>query len=136
MTLVHRALFTWFILLVFLILLCLRLEPKNHWNWFIVFIPLWLFDAILIIYIIIKIITKWRNLTRLKELLVSYQLYIAGVLLKIASQVMICLKLEYTHLNISIFEMMIPIWVLLPSTIIYVFVNLIQKSDISLQITS
>ncbi|XP_055845276.1 transmembrane protein 60 [Episyrphus balteatus] len=127
MTLAHRALFTWFIILLFLILLCLRLDPRTHWNWFIVFIPLWLFDAILIIYVIIKIVTKWRNLKRLKELLVSYQWYIAGVLLKIASQVMICLKLEYQQLELSIFTTMIPIWILLPSTTIYVFVSMQQR---------
>ncbi|XP_037908254.1 transmembrane protein 60 [Hermetia illucens] len=127
MTLVHRALFTWFVLLVFLILLCLRLEPRSHWNWFIVFIPLWVFDTILIIYVMIKIITKWRNLTRLKELLIYYQWYIAGVLLKIAGQVMICLKLEYQHLELSIYVTMIPIWILLVSTIIYVFVILIKS---------
>lgn len=73
MTLVHRALFTWFIILVFCICLCLRLESRTHWNYFIVFIPLWIFDAILLIYVIIKIITKWRFLERLKELLISYQ---------------------------------------------------------------
>lgn len=127
MTLVHRALFTWFVLLVFLILLCLRLEPRSHWNWFIVFIPLWVFDTILIIYVMIKIITKWRNLTRLKELLIYYQWYIAGVLLKIAGQVMICLKLEYQYLELSIYVTMIPIWILLVSTIIYVFVILIKS---------
>lgn len=73
MTLVHRALFTWFIILVFCICLCLRLESRTHWNYFIVFIPLWIFDAILLIYVIIKIITKWRFLERLKELLISYE---------------------------------------------------------------
>lgn len=121
MTLAHRALFTWFIVLVFLILLVLRLDPRTNWNWFIVFIPLWVFDGILIIYIVIKIVRKWRNLRRLKELLVYYQWYIGGVLLKIASQLMICLTLEYPELNISIFFTMIPIWILLSASVVYVF---------------
>lgn len=121
MTLAHRALFTWFIVLVFLILLCLRLDPSTHWNWFLVFIPLWVFDGILIIYVIIKIIRKWRNLKRLKELLIYYQWYIGGVLLKIASQLMICLTLDYPELKISIFVTMIPIWILLSASIVYVF---------------
>lgn len=73
MTLVHRALFTWFVMLVFCICLCLRLESRTHWNYFIVFIPLWIFDVILIVYVIIKIITKWRFLQRLKELVHTYQ---------------------------------------------------------------
>lgn len=121
MTLAHRALFTWFIFLVFLILVCLRLDPRTHWNWFLVFIPLWVFDGILIIYVIIKIVRKWRNLKRLKELLVNYQWYIGGVLLKIASQLMICLTLEYPELEISIFVTMIPIWILLSASVVYVF---------------
>lgn len=127
MTLVHRALFTWFIVLIFCIFLCLRLTLHTQWNYFIVFIPLWIFDAILLIYVIIKIITKWRNLTRLKELLMSYQWYIAAVLLKIAAQIMICLKIEYPQLELSIYVTMIPIWILLPSTIIYVFVDLVKR---------
>ncbi|XP_059607919.1 transmembrane protein 60 [Phlebotomus argentipes] len=126
MTLVHRALFTWFIVLVFLILLCLRLETRTHWNWFVVFIPLWIFDAILLIYVLIKIVTKWRNLTRLKELLMQYQSYICTVLLKIAIQIMICLKLEYPSLELSIFTVMIPIWILLPATIAYVFMHMVR----------
>ncbi|XP_037936013.1 transmembrane protein 60 [Teleopsis dalmanni] len=121
MTLAHRALFTWFIVLVFLILLCLRLDPRTHWNWFVTLIPLWVFDGILIIYVIIKIIRKWRNLKRLKELLGYYKWYIFGVFLKITSQVMICLTLEYPELEISIFVTMTPIWILLVSSIIYVF---------------
>lgn len=76
MTLVHRALFTWFIILIFCICLCLRLETRTQWNYFIVFIPLWIFDSILLIYVVIKIITKWRFLERLQELLVSYQWYV------------------------------------------------------------
>ncbi|GAB0091088.1 transmembrane protein 60 [Sergentomyia squamirostris] len=126
MTLVHRALFTWFIVLVFLILLCLRLETRTHWNWFVVFIPLWIFDTILLIYVFIKIVTKWRNLTRLKELLIQYQSYIATVLLKIAIQIMICLKLEYPALNLSVFSVMIPIWILLSGTIADVFMYMIR----------
>ncbi|XP_075160807.1 transmembrane protein 60 [Haematobia irritans] len=121
MTLAHRALFTWFIVLVFLILVCLRLDPRTHWNWFLVFIPLWVFDGILIIYVIIKIVRKWRNLKRLKELLIDYQFYIGGVLLKVASQLMICLCLEYPELEISIFVTMIPIWTLLSASVVYVF---------------
>lgn len=126
MTIVHRALFTWFNALVFSIFLCLRLTSHTQWNYFIVFVPLWIFDAILLIYVIIRIVTKWRNLTRLKELLASYQWYIAAVLLKIAAQVMICLHIEYPQLELSIFVTMLPIWILLPATIGYIFVGLVR----------
>lgn len=127
MTIVHRALFTWLVVLVFSIVLCLRLTAHTQWNYFIVFVPLWIFDAILLIYVIIRIVTKWRNLTRLKELLAAYQWYIAAVLLKIAAQIMICLHIEYPQLELSIFVTMIPIWILLPTTIGYIFVGLVRQ---------
>lgn len=127
MTLVHRALFTWFIVLVFSIFLCLRLTAHTQWNYFIVFVPMWIFDSILLIYVIIKIVTKWRNLSRLKELLTSYQWFIAAVLLKIAAQILICLRLEYPQLQLSIYATMAPIWILLSATVVYVFVNLVRQ---------
>lgn len=91
-----------------------------------VLIPLWIYDGILIIYIIIKIIRKWINLSRIKELLIGYQWYILAVFLKIAAQIMICLKLEYVELNIRIYFIFLPIWILLPCTIIYVFSTIIK----------
>lgn len=128
MTLVHRALFTWLITLIFLILLCLGLETtKAHWNWFIIFTPLWIYDSILLIYIIIKIIRHWRNFTRFKELLILYHGYVFAVLLKVAAQILICLKLEVKDLNISIYVVMIPIWILLSTTIVYVSVSTLAK---------
>ncbi|KAI8039437.1 transmembrane protein 60 [Drosophila gunungcola] len=119
MTLAHRALFTWFIVLVFLILLCLRLDPRTTWNWFVTFTPLWFFDLIIIIYVIIKFIRKWRNLTCLTDLLFLYKWNIAGVLLTISSQVMICLTLEYPQ-QIPIYVTIAPVILLLSTAIFYV----------------
>lgn len=61
MAVLHRALFTWFNLLIFLILLVLRLDLRIQWNWFIVFIPMWLYDNILLIYIIFNMISHCKN---------------------------------------------------------------------------
>ncbi|XP_076178907.1 transmembrane protein 60 [Ptiloglossa arizonensis] len=61
MAVVHRALFTWFILLIFLILLDLRLDQRIQWNWFIVFIPMWLYDHILLIYRVFNMISHCKN---------------------------------------------------------------------------
>jgi hypothetical protein len=61
MAVLHRALFTWFNLLIFLILLVLRLDQRIQWNWFIVFIPMWLYDNILLIYIAFNMILFCKN---------------------------------------------------------------------------
>lgn len=123
MSFVHRALYTWFIVLVFLILLCLRLESRTHWNWFLIFIPLWLYDAALLSYISIKIISKWRNLA---QVFVEYRWYIGAVLLKIIIQFNLCMILEYPNADYPIFLVMVPIWILLSSSIVYVFYKLIS----------
>ncbi|ALC43745.1 CG13919 [Drosophila busckii] len=129
MTLAHRALFTWFIVLVFLILLCLRLDPRTTWNWFVTFTPLWFFDCILIIYVIIKFIRKWRNLNRLTDLLFHYKWSIGGVLLTITSQVMICMTLEYPQ-QIPIYVTMAPLVLLLSTAIFYVGNTLYQREGL------
>nr|XP_019538994.2 transmembrane protein 60-like [Aedes albopictus] len=120
---VQRALFTWFIILVFLILLCLRLESRINWNWFIVFIPLWLYDTILITWVAIEIIQR-QHANRLISFR-HYEYYVAGILLKILSQIAICLKLEYN--NIPLYAMMIPIWLLLAMLVVYIGTNLQPK---------
>lgn len=61
MATLHRALFAWFNVLIFMILLALRLDQKIQWNWFIVFIPLWLYDNFLLIYIVFNMISHCKN---------------------------------------------------------------------------
>ncbi|EDS29359.1 conserved hypothetical protein [Culex quinquefasciatus] len=117
---VQRALFTWFILLVFLILLCLRLESRISWNWFLVFIPLWLYDTILITWVVIEIIQRQRIIS-----FRHYEYYVAGILLKIVSQIAVCLKLEYN--SIPLYAMMVPVWCLLAMLIVYMATNLQPK---------
>jgi Transmembrane Fragile-X-F protein len=122
---VQRALFTWFVLLVFLILLCLRLEQRILWNWFIVFLPFWFYDTILIIWVVIEIIKlRSRSLERFLPCR-SYQFYLGGILLKIVGQILLCLKLEYDYLNLYL--VMIPIWALLLTLIVYVGFHLQPK---------
>lgn len=122
---VHRALYTWFVVLVFLILLCLRLESRTHWNWFLIFTPLWLYDAVLLIYIGIKILTKWRNVRTIKDIFVEYRFSVGAVFLMLAIQFNCCLVLEYSY---SIFYAMCPIWILLSSCIVFLFYKLISSS--------
>jgi len=75
--------------------------------------------VIIIIYVIIKFIRKWRNLTCLTDLLFLYKWNIAGVLLTISSQVMICLTLEYPQ-QIPIYVTIAPVVLLLSTAIFYV----------------
>lgn len=126
MAVVHRALFTWFLLLVFLILMVLRLDEKTSWNWFIVFIPMWLFDTIMLIYVVLKIVTHcktghdglWLTMSRKAW-------YLAGVFLKIAFQTTLCAKLEYQK-DLALYYVFIPLWLVLLGVCIDVFKDLID----------
>lgn len=42
-----RALAVWICLFLFLVFLTLRLDDKIVWSWYIVFIPLWILDAVI-----------------------------------------------------------------------------------------
>lgn len=124
----HRALFTWFILLVFSILLCLRLESRARWNWFLIFVPMWIYDLILLIDALFNIFIFCRrdnggNLFKNKNILL-----VAVVFLKIAGQILVCLKLEY-NLILQIYHVLIPFWLLLSILIVDVSMTLFSNKD-------
>lgn len=129
MAVMHRALFTWFIFLVFMVLLCLRLESRTHWNWFIIFLPMWVYDSILLIYVLFHLISHCKHgVEHIRSSLHKNILYVCAIVLKMAAQIVICLKLEYQSLNISIYHMLTPIWLLLPVIVTDVFVMLLKYS--------
>lgn len=123
----HRALFTWFILLVFFILLCLRLESRTHWNWFLIFVPLWIYDLILLIDALFNIFIRCkhetiRNLFKNKNILL-----VVIVLLKLGGFITLCLKLQY-NLNLEIHQVMLPFWLMFPILIADVSITLFKNN--------
>lgn len=124
----HRALFTWFILLVFFILLCLRLESRTHWNWFLIFVPMWLYDLILLINALFNIFIRCKHENIRKLFKNKNILLLAIVLLKIAAQITLCLKLEYKFLSLELYHVLLPIWILLPILIMDVSITLFGNS--------
>lgn len=125
MAVLHRALFTWLVLLVFLILLVLRSDSRTQWNWFIVFVPLWVYDSILLIYVLINMISLCKGYPERMSVVRRKVWYIMAIILKMATQIILCLKLEYPSWNISIIFVMLPMWTLLPVLLVDVFITLI-----------
>lgn len=129
MAVLHRALFTWFVLLVFLILIVLRLDSRTNWNWFIVFIPLWVYDSILLIYLFFNMMSHWKNgHDRLSNSVQRKICYLFAIILKLASQIMLCLKLN-SSFEISTYYVLTPLWILLPLLMIDVFFTLIRGDN-------
>ena len=130
MAVLHRALFTWFICLMFLILLALRLDKRVRWSWFIVFIPLWLYDVILLVYHIFSLISQMRSSRRDRyqyNVVRKVWIILLIVFPLIAAQIMLCIKLDDNGIEIQLVYMMIPVWIILTSSSIAVFQSLFEK---------
>ena len=131
MAVLQRALFTWFICLMFLILLALRLDKRVRWSWFIVFIPLWLYDTILLVKLVFSMISDCRATSRdrleRQKTIMRKVFHIFLVLQVIAAQIMLCIKLDDNGIDISLFYVMIPAWIILSTSTIDVFQSLFEK---------
>ena len=132
MALNHKALFTWLMVLTFFVLLVVRLDEKVTWNWFIIFIPMWLFDCVCLVFTIFYMITQcyngpeWRNRVRASSLTMNRQVWsLFVVLLKLAFQVLLCLRLEYIQ-KMRLPIVLAPLWILLVGVIAEVMTSLVS----------
>lgn len=128
MTACHRALFTCFSLLVFLILLVLRLDARAEWNWFIVFIPLGIYFLIILFYYLFYIICHCKNgFDFRKQTSMRRKLWsVASVLLMLSSQILLCVQIEGL-INIPTYWVILPIWVWLVVLSGDIFSRLVQR---------
>lgn len=140
MAVLHRALCTWFICLIFLILLVLRLDERIWWSWFIVFIPMWLYDSILLLYLTFNLVThcerpNWDPQNRAFKALKRTWWSFTCAILKLAAQIMLCLKLdlehseEHTDFKLPLYYVMIPVWIVLPVTVVDLFYTMYTQSN-------
>ncbi|XP_072180664.1 transmembrane protein 60-like [Diadema setosum] len=114
MALAPKVVLTWFFMLVFFIFLALHLDQKTKWNWFLIFIPLWLFDILVLLIQLLRIITHARTgHDRHLEMTMSTKIFfVIGISLKLAFQVLVCVRLELQQ-SLSLFFIFIPLWVIL-----------------------
>lgn len=126
MAFLHRVLLTWFLGLVFLILLVIRLDQRTNWNWFIVFIPLWIFDGVVITYAAFYIVSRLRLDPR--QILTPHvrrKLCVLGtVILKMSTQILLCLRLS--SWNIPLYYIFIPSWCMMLLGLIRVIIILAE----------
>lgn len=118
MALVQRSWAFWIFATIFLILCVIRLDRKTLWLWHLVFIPLWILDAITITALILLSIIhfksghdpyteldlgKWRKI---------WLLYL--FVWKLTFLLTLCAKLDGLT-TASYFFVFIPLWILLIS---------------------
>lgn len=130
MAVLHRALLTWCLVAVFLILLTLRLDEKTEWDWFIIFIPVWIFDFKVAVFILFRIISHCKNRHDRSFMTMFQKLwYLLCVFLKVAFQILLCMKLQY-YKEINWFFVMMPLWALLAGMCSEVFFNLVWQRNV------
>lgn len=113
MAILHKALSTWLLGTVFLILFTLRLDEKIEWNSFIVFSPMWCFDFKLLAFVSFRIMTHCKNGHDRNYVTMQRKLWhLFCIFLKVAFQLLVCAKLKY-ELTLSWYFVAIPLWMLL-----------------------
>lgn len=130
MAVIQRALLTWFLSLVFLILVFIRLSQPTQWNWFIVFIPMWIFDGTVLtyagFYLVSRCRTEPRNLC--SAFVVRKLQFVIVIGLKLTLQILICCKLEFPSWNLPLYYVFIPLWCILLFLLVNIVHSLIEIS--------
>ena len=109
----QRVLGVWCVLLLFMIFLVVRIENEAGWNWFLVFIPLFVFDALALCFIITKLIQHRKNGFDASEISYGRKLWcLAMFSLKLAFLILLGCRLQ-DIITISYYQVFIPLWLLL-----------------------
>ena len=134
-SIVPKVLFTWFLLLLFLVFLNLKLEETLAWNWFLVFLPMWIYDVILIASGAVQMFKKYRSQHSLATMNdptipnIPQQIwFLVCVGFKFAFQILLCVQLEYFDKEILMCYAAIPLWILLIMLLLDAGKNLIIAS--------
>ncbi|XP_074871716.1 transmembrane protein 60-like [Carettochelys insculpta] len=126
MSLVQRVLFTWLFTLLLLIMLVLKLDEKAPWNWFLIFIPVWIFDTSFLVILIIKMAGQWKSgygPCSSSQNVKRKAWHLITMLLKLAFCLALCAKLEQ-FTEIKLVFVFFPLWTLLTGEMIVLGYNI------------
>lgn len=120
MSLVQRVFLIWGFSLCFLIMLVLKLDSKINWNWFLIFLPVWAFDAIIILMLVAKMAGRCKQALNPRDGRRDVRRtawYLVALLLELAFCLALCSRLEkLTDVWLSV--VCIPLWTLLVGALV------------------
>ncbi|CAJ1056927.1 transmembrane protein 60 [Xyrichtys novacula] len=120
MSLAQRVLLSWIFALIFLIMLVLKLDSKIHWNWFLIFLPVWTFDTILILMVIVKMAGRCKPDFDPRDGEQGWKRrlwYLLALLLKLTFCLTLCSHLERL-IEMWVTVVCVPLWVLLVGALV------------------
>ncbi|XP_038052027.1 transmembrane protein 60-like [Patiria miniata] len=115
MALVQRASLTYVCIMAFLILTAIRLDQRLEWNWFLVFIPLWVFDFVVVALLVIKLISHCRvgyDQSDMSLSLVNKVWLICVMGLALTFKILLCVRLQYAA-DMAHYWVFVPLWLML-----------------------
>lgn len=128
MALLHRALIAWFVALIFLILLVLQLDHRTQWSWYLVLVPIWFWDGLIVVLLILHLISLARQQhMRSRPLFFCRKVatLMSPVVLKITFQCLMCGRLDLssnsttqTYTPLPLYYLFIPLWLLLLAALV------------------
>ncbi|XP_077371807.1 transmembrane protein 60-like [Festucalex cinctus] len=120
MSLVQRVFLSWIFSLIFLIMLVLKLDAKVTWNWFLIFLPVWTLDTVLVLLLLVKLAGRCKADPEPREGdpgAARRLWYLVAVGLKVAFCLSLCSRLErLTDVWLSV--VCVPLWVLLGGALV------------------
>lgn len=117
---VFRVLSSWIFCLVFLVFLLLKIDDKITWNWFIVLIPMWIYDVITLIYSAVGLAVGSGRFESRTTRTVGKGRHIWNItasILKSLFQALLCTYMEYDA-GLKPSFILITLWLLLIGTIV------------------
>lgn len=158
MSLAQRVLLTWVFTLVFLITLVLKLDgkvgdrrylraallcpcpfnpfhplgpftPQVQWNWFLIFLPVWVFDGILILMLAVKVAGRCKPGYDPRDGSPDLRVrawYLTAMLLKLAFCLTLCAKLEKLA-DVRLSFVCIPLWTVLLGALVELGLNIFPE---------
>ncbi|XP_063074111.1 transmembrane protein 60-like [Engraulis encrasicolus] len=122
MSLAQRALLAWMVSLVFLSLLVLKLDGRLQWSWFLVFTPVWLLDAALLLLLLLRMAGRCKagydhQAAPLQLRLRRKAWHLAAVLLQLAFCLALCARLHGLTGLLMVY-VCVPLWLLLTGALV------------------
>lgn len=118
--LIIRCLVTWFSGLLSVLFILLKVDGIVSWNWFLSFLPLWIYDLAVIIDLSVKIGLRRRVQSQQRQSnCVRNVWHLIASCLLLGFQAMICTYLQYDGKLRLVFAM-IPLWCILLGMIVEV----------------
>lgn len=114
---IFSAILTSSLLIMFTSFLSTKIDQTVTWNWFLVFMPIFILQTF---YLIDSLVLIVKKRTLFHTYLYAFTL---SLILIFAFETMLCLKLEYFP-ELMLTFVFIPIWVILIMLIIYLLIKL------------